>query len=95
MESITKAAADKSYLYTFQQDYDAYAQSLFNIGKKKESLSYIRKAYEKSDQKNTRVNLTYSKILNSLKMHDEALPIRENLVRDGKATPELKSILQR
>jgi len=92
MAAISRSATEKSSLYTYLQAYDFYAQALFQLGNKEEALKYARTAYEKSDKKNTQVNSTYSKILNGLERHKEALPIMENLVRDGMATDEIKDL---
>lgn len=95
MAAITTYATEKSSIYTYLQAYDYYAQALFELGKKEEALKYARDAYDKSDKKNTQVNSTYSKVLNGLDRHEEALPIMENLVRDGMATDEIKNLYRK
>lgn len=74
--------------------FDHYAQGLFNLKKKEEALKLIRKAYENSDKKNGEVNSTYAMILNNAGMHKEAIPVMEQLVSEGKATEEIKTLFR-
>lgn len=66
-----------------------YANILFEEKKYKEALLYSEKAYKSSKELNPQLNYRYAKILVGLKRNQEAYDKLEEIIKAGKATPEI------
>jgi thiol-disulfide isomerase/thioredoxin len=67
----------------------SYANILFEEKKYKEALHYTETAYKSSKELNPRINARYAEILMALNRNQEAFEKLEDIVKAGKATPEV------
>lgn len=104
-EIFAKKAMDKAFSYTDGKKGNenwakfsasgyaglttTYANILFDRKKYAEALKYSELAYKKSTSLNPRLNYRYAKILMGLNRSQEAYDKLEEVVKAGKATPEI------
>ncbi|MGZ3756592.1 MAG: tetratricopeptide repeat protein [Mucilaginibacter sp.] len=67
----------------------SYANILFEEKKYKEALQYTETAYKNSKELNPRINARYAEILMALNRNQEAFEKLQDIVKAGKATPEV------
>ncbi|QJD96232.1 redoxin domain-containing protein [Mucilaginibacter robiniae] len=71
-----------------------YANILFDEKKYNEALKYSEMAYQKSTSLNPQLNYRYAQILEKLGHNQEAYDKLEQIVKAGKATPEMAALFK-
>lgn len=85
------AAAQSKGLY-YQMLY-YYGTVLTKSGRDKEAYPYLKKVYDNTPRKSMELSVEYAHMLYRLGYIDQAFPIFDQLVRDGKGNAELKKQL--
>lgn len=71
-----------------------FSTLLLRSGKYEEAFKYIKDAYEGSDKRSDELTGNYAFLLNKNGKHQDALPLLEKVVREGKASQEQKNALK-
>lgn len=72
----------------------AYADALFVLGKTDDAEAPLKEAKELTEGKDEDINQLYAKVLIANGKNDEAMKEIESHIKEGKATPEMKSMLK-
>jgi len=104
-EIYTKKALDIAAKYYYAKNNDdagkfaasgypgiltSYAIFLYSEGKNKEALSYIEKAHKLDTKLEPFTNYKYAQVLMTLHRNREAFKVLEDVVKAGKANPEME-----